>query len=167
MFHLICALSLLIGSFFFGNWKKWASILPTMYYISLMNLFYHHIAHTLKKLWELKKPFLNEFINGTIYTFVTLPSLAFLFLSHYPDGNRKRKTLYFLKWIVASLITEWFFLKMGYIKFYEGYSYAWEFLFYPMMYVMIRLHHRKPGIAQIVSVVIIVILFIIFDYDVL
>ncbi|MFD1737976.1 CBO0543 family protein [Bacillus salitolerans] len=167
MYHLLCATGLVIASLFSRGFKRIHDYLPTMYYISMMNLFYLFIAHSLKKLWVLEKPFISHFINNTLYTFITLPAISLLFLHHYPDHKDKTQQLYYIgKWVAGSIIIEWFAYKWGYIKFYEGYSFLWEFFFYPTMYIMLRLHYVKPFLAILTSIPIICSLLIIFEYNV-
>ena len=94
-----------------------------------------------------------------MYTFITLPAITLLFLSHYPFSNQKGKQVrYILKWVVGSLIVEFPFYKMKLLILNNGYAYWMEPIFYLIMYGMIRLHYSRPLLTYGLSFFVIVFL---------
>ncbi|MCA1031552.1 hypothetical protein LCL95_11005 [Bacillus timonensis] len=164
MFHLLLTLFAVFAAIKHAKWNRWREYFPTIYYASFFNVYYQYISFSMKKLWELKQPFISAFITDALYTFILFPCLIMVFLSNYP--NEKHKVfLRYVKWIVISLLIEIIAIKLGYIQFKNGWSLAWEFFFYPVMYIMIRLHHKRPLLALGVSGIIVLFFLIVFDYE--
>lgn len=168
MLHLGVSMYLLFTSARRGIWSKWCTYQSTIYYIVLFNLYYEYISNFTKKhLWEFSKPFLNLFITESIYTFVTLPCLTLLFLSNYPDHNKSKIFYHYVKWIIISFMISCLGYKLGYIYYANGYTLLCEFVFYSIMYPMLRLHFQKPRLALIISFFIALMYLSIFNYKIL
>ncbi|OZM56491.1 hypothetical protein CIB95_11995 [Lottiidibacillus patelloidae] len=168
MLHAFLIIFFLIASLYWGDWRKWRSFLPTIYYFSLCNLFYQYIAFVLdKKLWELKKPIYNLFLTDTIYAFVAYPAFVIWFLSNErEDAPLKHRVLRYGRWVSISLLVEYVFIKLNYIELMNGWNIGWEVFFYSTMYPMVALHHRRPLLAIILSSVMIVFYLIMFNYPI-
>jgi hypothetical protein len=147
-----------------GKWENWQLYLPTFYYWAMFSCFYEYISYIGNKhLWEFQNNFISLFITETLYTFLFYPSMIVLFLGNYPEEISKKFWHYF-KWISLSLLIEAMALRYGAIKFSNGWSMVWEIFFYSTMYPMLRLHHRKPILALVLSVFFVAFYLIVFDY---
>ncbi|PYI51400.1 CBO0543 family protein [Paenibacillus flagellatus] len=131
-----------------GDWRNWKSYHPTMLYIALCNLTYNFITGS-KKLWVFVSPFLGHNVTDALYIFVVTPAIAFLFLSKYPPRHR---LVYILGFAIAFSLIEWIQHEAGFITYQHGWSFGWSVQFYLVMFPMLRLHHRLPVVAYVLSV---------------
>lgn len=116
-------------------------------------------------MWRYEPDFFsNHTITELSNSVIFLPSVALLFLSLYP--TKMSKALYYLIWIIGSTIWEFIFITFNKITFHNGWNFWIEPLFYLVMYIMVRLHYKRPIWAYIGSVVFIVILLIAFNVPV-
>ena len=141
-----------------GDWRHWQKYILTMFYVSTCNLLYNLLCkdHMLWKHSPKVLPISHTMVD-VIFTFINLPALVLLYLSHYPYSKPKSKqALYIFKWVVGSLIVEYPFYKMHLLILNNGYAYWMEPIFYTIMYVMMRLHYSRPLLTYPISVVIIV-----------
>ncbi|MDZ5474486.1 CBO0543 family protein [Bacillus sp. 31A1R] len=163
--NILVAILLLAASFIWGNWSRWRELLPTFYYLSFMNLFYEFIGNEYKHLWKLESNITNEFLTICIYNFIVYPCIIVLFFGNLP--TEKAKTIISLiKWIIVSVIIEYIALKLGYIKYLNGWNVYWTCFFWATMYPMLILHNRKPLAAIGLSFVFIAFYLYIFDYHI-
>lgn len=165
MFHAAVVGGGLLLSLKIGKWENWRLFLPTFYYWALFSCFYEYISYIGNiHLWEFQKNFVSLFFTETLYTFIFYPSMIILFLGNYPE-KRSKQIWHYFKWISLSVIIEAIALRYGAIKFSHGWSMAWELFFYSTMYPMLRLHHKKPLFALVLSVFFVAFYLIVFDYD--
>lgn len=165
LFHAAVVAGGLLLSLKRGKWENWRLFLPTFYYWALFSCFYEYISYIGNiHLWEFQKNFVSLFFTETMYTFIFYPSMIILFLGNYPEEKAKKIWHYF-KWISLSILIEAMALRYGSIKFSHGWSMAWEVFFYSTMYPMLRLHHKKPLFALVLSVFFVAFYLIVFDYN--
>lgn len=165
MFHAAVLAGGVLLSFKLGKWRTWKDYLPTFYFWALFSCFYEYISYIGNKhLWEFDKNFISLFVTESLYTFVFYPSMIILFLGNFPQESTK-KIWHYLKWISFSILIESIALKIGAIRFSHGWSMAWEVFFYSTMYPMLRLHHKKPLAALILSFFFVLFYLIVFDYN--
>lgn len=147
------------------NWRNWEKFHSTILYVVICNLLYNFLC-TNALLWEYKPGLIFSRINvEIIYGFIILPGGTLLYLTYYPfQESFKKKFLYIGKWVLISLLLEYIFIKTGYLELKRGYKYWMELLFYPTMYVMLRLHHSRPILTYGLSTII--ILYLLWQFDV-
>lgn len=163
--HILLAAMILVIAYFKVDIKDIRKYGLTLYYIITCNLLYNILCHD-HLLWKYKPDLLPEthLLIDLIYTFIILPTVALLYLSHFPFNKGKQKGfIYISKWVAVSLILEFVYLKMGRIELQNGYEYWMEFLFYPTMYGMLRLHPSRPLLTYILSFIIILFFILVFD----
>jgi hypothetical protein len=145
-------------------WKNWRVFHPTMLYTSVLVLLYNFICKD-HLLWKHQSiPMKSHFTGELLHAFAILPIITLLFLSFYPDKGRRLR--YIALWSLLSFAAEFPFAVTGMIVFENGYHYWMELLFYPLMYFMIRLHHKKPLISYGLSALIIPLLIWLFKVPV-
>jgi len=168
LLHLGVAVWLLLFSVYRGIRPKFIIYQGSMYYIILCNLYYEYIENfTNRDLWEFSKPFVNLAVTEFFYMFITLPCLTFLFLNNHPEAGKGKILYHYAKWIVISFSLSYIGYKTGYIYYTNGYSLKTEFLFYCIMYPMLRLHFKKPKPALILSLCITLMFLIVFRYKII
>ncbi|WP_246943000.1 CBO0543 family protein [Bacillus pinisoli] len=155
--HLLLTIVMISIAIKYGDRKNLRNYGFTVYYVIICNLLYNILCKD-HLLWSYKPDvFLQTRMNvELLYTFVILPGITFVFLSNFPFSTGKVKPiLYIIKWVVVSLIIEYVYIKTDRLLLQNGYKYWMEFFFYPVMYGMIYLHHRRPLLSYIFSICII------------
>lgn len=148
--HLILGVITLLAAWRYGDWKNWRQYHHTMMYFAMGNLLYNFLTAN-HFLWKLKPDFLpNHSLTEMVYTFVTFPATALMFLSAYPE-QYKKLIGHYLKWIGIYIGVEWFFMITDRILYQHGWSLYWSILFDFTMFPMLRLFHKKPLLAYVIS----------------
>ncbi|MBE4909502.1 hypothetical protein IMZ08_15735 [Bacillus luteolus] len=162
--HVGITIAVLLAVYWKADWKNWRHYHPTLLYVVICNLLYNCLCAGYL-LWEYKPDFLFHH-NSTdlVYSFIVLPGIALLFLTGYPyETKMKKQFTYISKWVVLSLIVEGIVLLFGFIVLNRGWKYWMEVPFYFTMYYLIRLHHTRPLLTYVLSIIIIVFLMNAFD----
>ncbi len=158
-------LSLILGAvaFWKGDFKNVPKYHTTILYVSLLVLLYNFICDDYL-LWQLHGvfPFDSHSVIDLIHGFIMLPLVTLLYLSHHPEGSIKEQLVYIVKWSIISVSVEFIFYYLGFITFHNGYQFFMEFLFYPYMFIMLRLHHLFPFRTYVLSIFTIILLIIFF-----
>jgi hypothetical protein len=163
--HLFVALWALISAWKWGDWRNWEKYHPTLMYFAMGNLLYNFLTAN-HFLWKLEPDFLpNHSMTEMVYTFITFPATAFLFLSNYPKETHKI-FLHYLKWIFIFVAVEWVFSRTGRILYQYGWSLGWSAIFDCTMFPMLWLFYRKPLIAYGISAIMCVFWVWLFDVPV-
>lgn len=158
--HLILTCVFLIVAFFKSDWKNWQKYGLTLYYVITCNLLYNVLCADYL-LWKYEADYFPKSRVGVelLYTFLILPSITLIYLSHYPFKQKGMRQLgYIILFVIGSQAVIYPFFVMDRIVFQNGYHYLMDFLFYFMMYSMIRLHYTRPFISYGISFIIIIFL---------
>jgi hypothetical protein len=163
--HLAVGIWAVIAVWRRGTWRNWKMYHSTMMYFALANLLYNFLSAN-HFLWKLEPDFMpNHSMTEMVYTFVTFPATALLFLSNYPQDNKK-KIIHFFKWIAIYIGVEWFFTTNGRILYQHGWSLLWSLIFDFTLFPMLRLHYKRPLTAYGISVVMCIFWVWLFDVPV-
>jgi hypothetical protein len=163
--HIVMTITLLFFAFLKGNWREWEKYHLTIFYVIICNLLYNHIAQD-KLLWEYFPDFYpkSHILVDILYSFINLPAITLLFLTFYPlTASLLLKVRFIAMWSVVSFIIEYPFYKFGRLLLQNGYEYWMDFLFYFVMYSMIRLHFSRPFLTYFLSALITIIMILLFD----
>lgn len=162
--HVLLAASLLAAVLLKADWRNWHEYHTTMLYIGLCNLLYNLLCQDYL-LWKYKPDFLlNHRLTDVLYTIIILPSIVLLYLSNYPKNDKKKAGFHIVKWVIASILIESVYIASHHLELQHGYKLWMEFLFYPCMYIVLKIHHSRPLPAYALSVAI--ILFMVHYFDV-
>lgn len=152
--HIILALISIVAVWIKGDYRNWKHYYPTMQYIALGNLTYNFLCAS-HWLWQLSPDikWFNHSLLEMAYTFITFPLTALMFLSRYPEGQGKWRIFrHYLFWIGLYVVIEIILLLKGNILYKYGWSLGWSALFDCIMFLFLRLHHKKPLFTMILSV---------------
>jgi len=98
-----------------------------------------------------------------VYSLLVFPLSVLMFLNNYPEnGGRSKELLHYLRWIGYFAGTELLFAWMNRIEYGNGWSWYCSVLFDTMMFPMLRLHSRRPVVAYVCSVFIVIGLLLVF-----
>jgi hypothetical protein len=163
--HFFLTIGLLVAAIWKGDWRNWRKYSLTIAYVTISNLLYNLICYDYH-LWEYKADFLpkKHLIIDLFYTFINLPAVTLIFLTHYPLKTRALKQLTYISyWVIGSLIIEFPFLKWERLVLKNGYEYWMDIFFYILMYGLIRLHFTRPFLTYGFSVIYIIFMIWFFD----
>ncbi|QOR67696.1 hypothetical protein IM538_06060 [Cytobacillus suaedae] len=162
--HVGITIAVLLVVYWKADWRNWKHYHPTLLYVVICNLLYNFLCAEYL-LWKYNPDFFFNHNSVEIaYSFIVLPGVALLVLSGYPyETNFKKQTIYIVKWVVLSLLVESIVVATGFLEFNRGWKYWMEIPFYLVMYSLIRLHHTKPLLTYLFSIIIIVFLMNAFD----
>jgi len=151
--HFTIAFITVIAVWKWGDWRNWRRYHATMLYIALGNAMYNFICAG-HLLWELYPDMAPDHLGTElVYTLVTFPGCALLFLSRYPDqAGARRRIIHILMWIVIFGGVELIYSLTDRIRYAHGWNLAWSLLFDCVMFPMLLLHHRRPLAAYLLSV---------------
>jgi hypothetical protein len=106
----------------------------------------------------------NQTLPVLLLSFVGMPLSVFIYLFHYPKRTTMAKqALYILFFVVLFVILEYVSVQFGAITYHNGWNLLWSLLFDCAMFIIIVIHHRKPKIALLLSVGLIILLSAIFE----
>ncbi|MCM3601897.1 hypothetical protein M3175_14245 [Robertmurraya korlensis] len=151
--HLLLITLVFLLAYRFGNWREWLKYNHTIFYVITCNLLYNFFCHD-KMLWEYQPDYflMSHTIIDLLYTFITLPAITLLYLSFYPFNKSLFRQIRFIgQWVLSSMAIEYVFYKFDRLLLHNNYSYWMDFLFYPVMYSMIRLHYTRPILTYVLS----------------
>ena len=158
----------IVSAWKWGDWKNWLNYLPTIHYFILGDMLYNLLTRDYL-LWSYPHPpnlLPNHLMNNLYIMFTMYPSTMIIFLFRFPPTNRIKQLLYIMIWIVFWLLFEFIMVLYGYCVYHHGWNYGWSTIFVCMMVPMLLIHHKRPLIAYIVSIPIILFLLLWFHVPV-
>jgi xanthine/uracil permease len=151
LLRVVLCLTLVFFCWKFGDLKNWRIFYPTILYLVVNNLLYIFFVKEKYSLWKLQPDFLlNHTFSVLIQTFIILPCIVILFLSHLPK-NRKNQIIHLIisAAILVGIETIMFFA--GKITYHNGWNYWWSVAFNFLWVIMLRFHYFNPIPAWVVS----------------
>ncbi|WP_246942063.1 CBO0543 family protein [Bacillus pinisoli] len=151
--HIAIAFFIIFAVWKWGDWRNWQKYHTVMLYFAVGNLTYNFLTASYF-LWRLDSDLItNHTLTEMLYTFITFPGSALLFICNYPENKGRGKVLlHYVYWILIYGVIEWIMTKTGYIKYQYGWSLAWSIGFDTFMFPMLRLFYKRPLIAYLLSV---------------
>lgn len=155
--HIAIALWSVLASWRSWNWNNFHEFHTTILYMSLTNLFYLFLTVGYP-LWIIQPDAgLPLSLTNSLYTFIIFPCTVILYLSRYPK-SAKWQIFHNIKWIIIYIGVEWIGSIFDRISYDHEWNLAWSFLFVIVMFPMLRLHYKKPIMAYLLSIVIIIVI---------
>jgi hypothetical protein len=165
--HFTIGLLLIAASLIWAKWKEWQNYYPTMMYIVASNLLYKYFALSKFHLWEFSSQdfFFKSHIGIFLWHIFIINTLfTFIYLSNFPEGQLRKKCFYILKWVALFIAVEVALLKFNQVSYYHGWNLGWTALFDLTMFIMLRLHYKKPIWAIILSIIFTLFYLFVFGY---
>jgi peptidoglycan/LPS O-acetylase OafA/YrhL len=85
-----------------------------------------------------------------------------IYLGKFPEGWMKR-LFWFLLWVGIYLVAEYFNYKMGFITYHHSWNFGWSVFFTVIIFLILPIHQKKPLLAWLLSIIIILFLLNVFD----
>ncbi len=153
--HLAVAVGAILAAWKWGDWLNWSKYYPTLLYVLSMSLIYEYLTRDFA-LWVFHPDFvLNQTLVVLLQAVISVPFNIFVFLSRYPVKWGK-KIYHYLMWIGIYIGTELVFQLTTRITYEHNWNLGWSLIFDCVMFPMLRLHFRKPLLAWILSIPIII-----------
>ncbi|MEW9051409.1 MAG: CBO0543 family protein [Neobacillus sp.] len=159
MYLLLVVIVYIIFAKIFVDWKKLKEYYPTIQFFIIGNLLYNFLFynHTLWAYKAVTVPWLNHTLIDITFSFFILPVVIMIYLQYFPKTTKK-KIMYVSVWIAYFSFLEYIFFKRGLFIYENNWGIIMSMVFNTIMFVILRLHHRKPMLALAVSLPIIIIL---------
>lgn len=93
---------------------------------------------------------------------VSYSATVLIYLGSFPEGWQKR-FLWFLLWVGLYMTIEFINSKLGFITYHNGWNLWLSFLFTGIIFFILPIHHKRPLLAWLISIVFIISLLGIFD----
>jgi hypothetical protein len=156
--HIAVAIVSIAACIRWADWRNWSKYHSTMIFAALMDSLYLFLTDD-NFLWRYVPDNMFRSYVGTelLYLIIFLPSLALLFLSHYPVEKMKIVS-YYLFWVGLLVLLEWILSAANCFEYKNGWNLLWSVGFDMVMFPMLFLHSRKPLLAYVFSLIIILTL---------
>jgi len=152
----------LIAGLVWGDWRNWKQYYSTILFFIIGDFLYNFLLYK-KSMWLFHDLILPN------HTMITLLALVFsysatvlIYLGRFPKGWIKR-SLWFLLWVGIYIAIEYFNNRMGFITYHHNWNFGWSIFFTCIIFIILPIHQKKPLLAWLLSIIIIVSLLIIFD----
>lgn len=163
--RIIVALLFIFAAWRWSDWRDWRNYYPTVLFIMTLSLLENVITAN-HKLWMMvNSPFTtSNSANSLFVTFTTFPATVLLYLSHYPQ-KISHKVYYMLLWVSLYSMIEYGLGRLGLYDYANGWSLGWSVMFNGFMFPILLLHHQKPVLAWLCSVIFLLFLWFHFGYS--
>jgi hypothetical protein len=159
VYLLIVVIVYIIFAKIFVKWRNFKEFYPTIQFFIIGNLLYNFLFynHTLWAYKAVTVTWLNHTLIDITFSFFILPVVIMIYLQYFPKTTKK-KIMYVSVWIAYFSFLEYIFFKRGLFIYENNWGIIMSMVFNTIMFVILRLHHRKPMLALAVSLPIIIIL---------
>jgi hypothetical protein len=152
----------LIAGVKWGDWRNWKQYYPTILFFIIGDFLYNFLLYK-ESMWLFHDLILPNHTTITILAmFVSYSATVLIYLGRFPKEWKKRP-LWFLLWSGIFLIVEYVNSKLGFITYHNGWNMWWSVLFTGIIFLILPIHHKKPLLAWLLSIVIIISLLTIFE----
>lgn len=155
--HIAITVWAIIASWYWWSRENFHKYHTTILYKSLLNLLYIFLTIGYP-LWRIQPDLGFSFpMTSLLYTFIIFPCTTILYLARYPESI-KGQILHNIKWMSIYIGVEWIGMLLTRIKYHHGWNFGWSILFVVVMFPMLRLHHKSPLFAYLLSIIIVVLI---------
>lgn len=150
--HFVFNALFLLAGIKWGDWRNWKEYYPTILFFIGGDLLKNALLHE-HLMWEYQEVYFGEnilvghlAIDLMIMTIV-YPSTILIYLGHFPRTLMKQ-LLWISLWVCIYSGVEYINLRyLNLINHHRGWTIAWSIIFNVIMFVMFRIHFKKPLLA--------------------
>ncbi|WP_407928631.1 CBO0543 family protein [Alkalihalobacterium elongatum] len=167
--HIIYNLSFLLAGLIWGDWKNWQKYYSTILFFILLDLFYNFLTYN-HPFWLFHEnvfpsPFLNHTTISLIIMFVCYPVTILIYLKYFFRTNNWRKRFFhYILGVILYLSVEYINLHIGLISFHNGWEMWHSVLFVLAMFIIFPIHYKKPLLAWLITLGILLLLLYQFEF---
>lgn len=166
--YVLGSLCWVIAARLFGDWRHWEKYHHTILYFIAADLLYNFITSHYP-LWEYTESnFLpNHTTINLMVMFIIYPCTVLIYLPYIEKLKKPfSKFLYITAWVGLYAFCEWLFTVMDLFHYHNGWTLFSSFVFDYIMFSMLYLNYKRPLLAYLISVPIIIILLIVYNVPV-
>jgi len=149
MYRIILGIIFIIICWKWGNWKNWKSYYPTIQFLIIGDLICNFLLYN-NPLWAYGGWIWNHTFADLFEAVVIYPCLVILFLTYYPKLIKKQ-IIYILLWTAIFTAHEEVAIILGEFFHYDGWNIGWSALLNCGLFIILRLHYKKPLIVWPIS----------------
>lgn len=152
----------LIAGIIWGDWRNWQRYYPTILFFMIGDFLYNFLLYN-KSMWIFHDLILPNHTMITLLAMtISYTVTVLIYVGRFPIGWKKR-SLWFLLWSGIFLSLEYVNNKLGFITYHNGWTMSWSILFTAIIFLILPIHHKKPLLAWLLSIVIVMSLLTIFE----
>ncbi|MFD2923956.1 CBO0543 family protein [Halobacillus naozhouensis] len=157
----------IIVGLFFGVWKRWNELYPTLLFWIIGNLLYCTLLHNYR-VWEFRPVGIDHLFLPThtviaiAITFLISPFVIVVYLGRFSKSILK-KVCWIIVWSLTFQAVETIAYYNQSITHHYGWTLTWSFIFNIVTFSILPIHQWKPWVAWLLAALNISLLFIIFD----
>ncbi|WP_449536320.1 CBO0543 family protein [Ferdinandcohnia sp. Marseille-Q9671] len=160
--YILVNIIYLLAAFKWGDWRNWKFYYPTILFFIIGDLLYNFLLYR-KSMWLFHDVILpNHTIITILAMVVSYSATVLIYLGRFPEEWNKR-FFWFLLWGGLYLSIEYINSKLGFITYHNGWNMWWSVLFTGIIFIILPIHQKRPPLAWLLSILIIVSLLSIFD----
>jgi hypothetical protein len=160
--YLFINIFYLIAGLIWGDWRNWKQYYPTILFFIIGDLLYNFLLYK-KSMWIFHDLILPNHTMITLLAMtISYTATVLIYLGKFPEGWMKR-FFWFLLWSGVYLAAEYFNYKMGFITYHHHWNFGWSVFFTIIIFLILPIHQKKPLLAWLLSIIIIISLLNIFD----
>ncbi|WP_131238007.1 CBO0543 family protein [Cytobacillus praedii] len=164
--YILINILYMIAGFKWGDWRNWKQYYPTILFFIIGDFLYNFLLYK-QSMWLFHDIFLPNHTTITVLAMVVSYSATVLiYVGRFPIGWKKR-SLWFLLWAGIYICAEYFNSKFGFITYHNGWNIWWSVLLTGIIFFILPIHYKKPLLAWVLSIIIIVTLLSIFEVKII
>lgn len=138
-----------LASWKWGDWRNWQKYYPTILYVILGNMASELLMYR-TPLWEYSDMFGDYMVLLIGQMVLLFPGMVILYLSLYPQ-KPVHQVLYILAWTLGFTLLEAAAMRTNTFDHYRGWNIWYTALHDLVMFLLLRLHFKKPLLVWPVS----------------
>lgn len=144
-----------------GDWKYWKQYYSTILFWALGNFIYLFLT-VHKPLWKFTT-IIPQPLADILMSLVIFPCVGLLFLPYFPNKSIVKKSIYISLWVTIFSFIEWWALKIHHFAYFNGWRFSYSVIFNLGMFILLRIHYKRPRLAWIISFITGVTIMIVFE----
>lgn len=161
--HIIGQFLWIFAAWRWSDWRNWKKYHSTILYMIVFALLYDVLTYNYS-LWIFSDFFLpTHTLNSLAVTFVGFSCSVLIFLSRFPKQSKIKQIIYIALWVILYVAIEYFFVVIDLFHYDNGWNIWWSGLLDATLFPMLLLHHKKPLLAYLISILLVICYFLVFD----
>ncbi|MCY9691537.1 CBO0543 family protein [Paenibacillus alginolyticus] len=142
----------LLAALWFAD-RNWEQYYPTLLFAALSNGLYELICYQYQ-LWQMEPNGLPvATIPILLLILIGMPVSTWIYLSNYSRNRKLLSQAYYIIFFTGIFVLlEFVAVKCGSITYHNGWNLLWSSFFDMIMFIMLRIHYRKPLLGLLMSV---------------
>jgi hypothetical protein len=157
MAEIIGVSTWILAAFRWGDWRNWGKYHATILYFILGDALYYYVANN-HRLWSIEPtwPLKSELVSLT-GEFIVFACTVLIFIGRYPKGQYV-STWWTAFWVIIYTVNEWILSITGTFTYHHGWTLFDSFMFNILLFILLRLHDKRPLFTLLLSVPVSIIL---------